>query len=497
MGIKNHLLPVLIILGFITSASNVFAIYGDSDEAFGLDASVRNNVFATYNHKLDFTTLDDENRTDGLANMLLRVTAGGQPFDWLKYEFHGLSATTISGASANFGGLFGANMNNVAALRYRLFNGQYNLSSEQDVMSSLTLERSNVSFFLPFADVTVGRQAITFGKAYFWNPLDIFSPFNATQFDRDYKNGVDALKVDIPIGDDGGFTIVASATQQEGRQDKSTWESSAIVGRIDWTLAGWDVSLQGGKVYGGYQAGAATAGELYELPFRLEGAYFEPDRNDIFGRHASIVVGTGYRFENTLALELEYFYNRGAAAIPVEAARGRLAEDGTRLIRNELAQPETFCAENAQLIPEGIECTDFVSSIANDDTLITNLVEQQFSELSNDQARRLANLSYGQGEGRLLNVSEQLLGLSLSYELLPILTGSLGAIYSISDQSAILQPGLRLSISDEVDLLAGAIFSIGKRATGTPDLCQQSFGCPESEFGSYPHIFYMQSKLYF
>ena len=496
MFIKSQrlLLPVLCL---ITVTNDAFAIYGDSDEAFGLDASVRNNLFATYNHDLDFTTLDDDNQTNGIANVLLRLTAAGQPLDWLKYEFHGLSTTAINGAGANFGGIFGANNNNVAGLRYRLFNGQHNLSSEPDVFSAVSLERSNVSFFLPFADITVGRQAITFGKAYFWNPLDVFSPFNATQFDRDYKNGVDALKVDIPLTDEGGFTLVASATQKEGRQEKNSWESSAIIGRLDWTLFGWDVSLQGGKIYGGYQAGIATAGELYEIPFRFESAYFEPDENDIFGQHASVVFGTGYRFENTLAFEFEYFYNRGGAAIPNERARNRLSQDARQLIRKELSQPEIFCAKNAQLVPEGINCADFIASVSNNENAIKELVDGQISGLNNDQVLRLANLSYGQGEGRLLNISEQLLGLSVSYEFLPILIGSLGAIYSISDHSAIIQPGLRLSISDEVDLLAGAILSVGKRSSGSPEFCAQTLGCPESEFGAYPHIFYMQSKLYF
>ena len=63
---------------------------------------------------------------------------------------------------------------------------------------------------LPRADVTVGRQAITFGKAYFWNPLDEFLPFDARQIDRDYKAGVDAVRVDIPTSPFSGVNVVVA-----------------------------------------------------------------------------------------------------------------------------------------------------------------------------------------------------------------------------------------------------------------------------------------------
>ena len=45
-----------------------------------------------------------------------------------------------------------------------------------------------------FAGLTIGRQAVSFGKAHFWNPLDVFLAFDPFQFDRDYKPGVDAQR---------------------------------------------------------------------------------------------------------------------------------------------------------------------------------------------------------------------------------------------------------------------------------------------------------------
>ena len=66
-----------------------------------------------------------------------------------------------------------------------------------------------------------------------------------------------------------------------------------------------------------------NGGELYEIPFRFEGAD-EPTKT--FRQHASVVVGTDID-SKIHRLRTEYFYNRGAAAITTQSARNRLAQD--------------------------------------------------------------------------------------------------------------------------------------------------------------------------
>ena len=46
------------------------------------------------------------------------------------------------------------------------------------------LDRFNVQFQLATGDLTIGRQAITFGSARIINPTDVFLPFNVTTFCR-------------------------------------------------------------------------------------------------------------------------------------------------------------------------------------------------------------------------------------------------------------------------------------------------------------------------
>ena len=91
--------------------ADVPALVGDSDEAFGLDGSLRTITAATVNY--DFPLLfGEDNPGDGISSTLLRLTAGGNPADWLTYELHAvqsLTFTTLQMEGVQGPGLFGMN----------------------------------------------------------------------------------------------------------------------------------------------------------------------------------------------------------------------------------------------------------------------------------------------------------------------------------------------------------------------------------------------------
>jgi hypothetical protein len=198
------------------------------------------------------------------------------------------------------------------------------------------------------------------------------------------------------------------------------------------TLGGFDLSLQGGKVYGGYQAGGGAVGEAGPLELRLEAAHLFaqpgpallpgllPPSERLVESGTTVVAGVGHRFESTLVLESEYFWNGLGDADDLDAA----------LLR-------------------------FVG-------------------------------------GQTLDLSEHLAGVVAQYDVLPIVVAALGTIVSLHDGSFQLQPRLTWAAADEVEVLAGAIVSIGDRpAIGTTGLGLRS------EFGTFPNLYYAEVKLYF
>ena len=425
-GLKAIAFAILCIL---VSPLNVHAITGDMDGSFGLDGSIRTiPVYTDYTRLPSFVTKDTD--SDQSLQTLLRLTAGGRPSGRLSYEVHLVqefiyASNRYSGTSFSF----------PLPARYQALDASWSRNEQDHVSSRLWFDRFNIKCAFDRADVIVGRQAVTFGKAYFWNPLDVFFPFEPQQIDRDYKPGVDALRVDIPFGNFSGcnlVTVFGPKVYPENRKDK-TWESSsygsALLARVYTTTMDWDLALQGGKIYGGYQIGGGTVGEIEKIEARLEVAYFDardsdplpfPLRGYLFEDHMTLVAGIGRTFENSFVMELEYLYNGAGSTDDLAAS----------FIRSSL--------------------------------------------------------------GSSLHMGEHLLGLLFSYDILPIFVSRVVGVYSFSDQSALIQPTFFLSLADEVDLLFGATISMGDRpalANGIPIL--------KSEFGTYPDFYFAELKYYF
>ena len=397
-----------------------------------LDANLRTTGVAVRNYDQPLLRGRD-NGADFHTGLALRLIASGRPHPRLRWEAHAvqnLALTTFANTAAGSANLLGAAG---AEVPYRLAGARRDWGDGGDVRASAHLDRAHLRIAFERADVTVGRQAVTFGKAWFWNPLDVFLPFGSTQFDRDYKPGVDAVRADLPLGDFSGATLVGvpgraqSGAAPAGGGD--AWYRSALVARAFGNARGWDAAAQVGKIHGGYQLGGAAAGELGGLELRGEAAWFgAQDETGAGGSsgsevdsHLSAVAGAGRGFAaGGLQLQAEYFYNG--------AARGDLKD-------------------------------------------------------------RFALVA----EGRLRHAGRHLLGALASGRIHPLVSGSLAGLWGIGDGSWLAQPGLAWSAADEIEVVAGAVIARGRRPLGDTDEDLRF----RSEFGTSPDFYYLETKLYF
>jgi hypothetical protein len=428
---------VAILVGLFLWVPPSPAMVGDTGGAFGLDGSLRTigALFRNY----DFPAFFENERTDAYFQTLFRLTAAGRPREGLSYEVHLVQALTYFSGPRRRSGSGGITPLAGGKTRYRALDEASEWWSREDARALLWMDRFNVKVALAGMDITLGRQAVTFGKAHFWNPLDVYLPFDPNQFDRDYKAGVDALRVDIPLGSFSGITLVgvpgreldAAGNYVEGdRTLDANWYGSSLLGRYFTNVAGWDLAFQAGKIYGGYQFGGGVVGEIGGVEVRGEAALLRasespplpmPLPGDVFEDTLTVVFGLGRRFENSLILEAEYLYNAGGESRALNTAASRLAW------------------------------------------------------------------------GAIRHLGKHLAGLLASYEFTPLLTGQFTSIYSLSDGSLQLQPTVTFSVSDNSELLAGLSLNFGRRpawdTAGVADI--------RSEFGSYPHFIFAEFKVYF
>ncbi|MFH1538263.1 MAG: hypothetical protein ABIH66_04840 [bacterium] len=378
-----------------------------------------------------------DNSIDFISQALLRLTVEGEADENSDYEVHLVQNFDYSTAQAGQGGFAGGFSSSQNT--YRALDAALNWSRGEESSAALWLDRFNMRFSFPNADLTIGRQAVTFGKAYFWNPLDVFAPFDPSQFDRDYKPGVDALRYDLYLSDFTGVTLVGAAgaklsppgsVARAPQSFAADWYGSALLARYFTTVNGWDYSVQGGKVHGGWQLGVGAVGEVGAWQTRVEAAWFSASGNpprsmlvagDLFEDSLTTVIGVGRYYENTLDIELEYFHNGSGDSRDLD----------------------------------------------------TSFFRQQY--------------------GATRQIGRHILGGMASYEFDPLLKGQLVTLVSLTDRSSQFQPLLTRSLSDDSDVVFGATLSFGRRPEGMFSFSPEI----KSEFGTYPNLYYAEYKIYY
>jgi hypothetical protein len=432
----------LALLGVAGMAAPASALVGDVDDVFGIEGSFRSIGAISINYE-DANFFPDGEKADAFLQAPLRIIVGGKPTEKWSYSTHAvqfITATTYDARSTGGATLPSFGLSGGSA-RYRALDLLWEQVSEPHTQLSLGLDRLSVARESDESSLRVGRQAISLGYSFLWSPMDVFLPFDPRQFDQEYKPGVDAGRATWAFGALSGVDaigVLGRKTDVLGQPlDPADahagvdWYGSAVLGRVYTNLRSFDVSIQGGKVYGAYQIASGFAGDLRGLDLRGEISYSfaqegsisadptEPPSvlaPDLIEDHLEATLGLGYYFDGGITAQLQYFYN-GAGS------------------------------------PENLT-VGFIRVIA----------QESFA------------------------ASRNLIGLSVLWETTPLL--NLGALMVISadDGSLQLQPILRYSLSNETEFLAGAAINIGDRPVdGVPT---SEFGTsPHSLFFEFKFYF--------
>lgn len=127
------------------------------------------------------------------------------------------------------------------------------------------LDRLALKIALPFGDLTIGRQVLSWGTGRLWNPTDVLSPFPPTVIDREVRRGFDAVRLAVALGDVTQLDLLYLPQLK--------LEDMGGVARFQTNLKGWDVSVSFGKYVRDLVIGADLVGDLGPIGVHAEGAY--------------------------------------------------------------------------------------------------------------------------------------------------------------------------------------------------------------------------------
>lgn len=285
-------------------------------QSHSVGASIRGYQF------LSSEDLTETGRNDA-EFWLFRVTDEASFGSHVSVEVHGLM-TFLSPAIVGSSRVARAEARNYLPL-------QSDLTDCRDIDLLASFDRMNVQLDFNNARLTVGRQAVTWGVSYFWPALDLFAPFAPQQLDREYKAGVDAVRLTVPLGSFSELEVLGGVLGDSFSND------AAAGALLRWNLGSIDIGFMGGKFHGDKVAGFFATANLRGTGLRGEVAYTDSgdladaalDR-EAFWRGS---VGIDRQLAPSLNLVFEVAYNGYGAG---EAARYPLYFASDRIGRGEI-----------------------------------------------------------------------------------------------------------------------------------------------------------------
>ena len=237
---------------------------------------------------------------------------------------------------------------------FRIRQLDWGLSEHSGLLWRHEIDRAYVGWHLPAADITVGRQAVGWGRGVLFGAVDIFSPFSPLEADREWRRGVDAVRAEVPLTDRVSVDGVAVFGQ--------AIDESVFAGRLRGYAGKVDVELLGGRRGRDLFSGVTSSAAVGDAEVHGELAVFRAS-DDVQGRTtdravAKAVAGVSYRFGigGGILAFAEYHYSGFGVRRPEDIVP-QLADPGVvhRLLRGDtqiLGRHAIAVTASSELSPE-------------------------------------------------------------------------------------------------------------------------------------------------
>jgi len=297
---------ILLLFFLFCYSCNAFAFYQCQGEQSTFEASGLLRGFASSNHYPKDTSLyplQESTEAGAIARLIVSAELNNNwslelntyqtyiPQDILSVQGTGGAALSVERS---------------AILEHSFSNNDY---------VHLALDRISLRWSYQDLDITIGRQPINLATTFYFTPNDFFSPFAAQSFFRVYKSGVDAFRAELSLDDFSQLSIISVLGYKAEKDSDTGWSNSPDSHRTShlmrWsnTYGNIDASILLGHIFDKNIMGIGIQGELFDwLGIRLEGHYGKPNKSYLDNYH-QLSLGLEHRWENTLQLRLELFYN--------------------------------------------------------------------------------------------------------------------------------------------------------------------------------------------
>ena len=282
----------------------------------------------------------------------------------------------------------------------------------------LEVDRLWIDYYKENLQVTLGRQRVAWGTCWVWNPTDLFNPLNVLNFDYEELPATDAIRVQYYTG---------PVTKIDAAYKPAKDPNNQVLAGL-WSLNRWDYDFNfiAGLRFKKWLAGFSWVGDILDAGFRGEALVSQapdvPDTNYFYQLIGQSSLSSWSQPIVSIALSGDYTF------------------------------PNTFYIHT--------------------EVLFNNVGKTSNTLLFQPEANQLG----------LLTAARWSVYQEFSYDITPLLRGSLFGIINPNDKSLVIVPSINYSVVTNLDLFL---------------ICMFFEGDPLTEYGEYGTSFYVRIKYSF
>ena len=307
---KRFLLVVsrIICISLAASPSKAIDLYSSQDDRQSVSLDISGKLTSLASHAPDDNILYP--KRDSLTEFFrLRFGLNATYNDWingnLAYEQSArwLSDSTAAGAGSSF-------LPSEIKAPYRLTQLDWEIAETHTFLYRQEIDRALVAMHPTWGQVIIGRQGIGLGRGTIFSAVDIFAPFSPLEVDREWRRGVDAIRIERNITPTSSVELIGAFGE--------TWEQSALLGRARGYFGNMDGEFLFGKRAEDTMLACVVSAAVSDAEVHSELAFFrtqerQPESGLLCNRHEVVkfVLGSSYTFNigNGLTWLTEYHYS--------------------------------------------------------------------------------------------------------------------------------------------------------------------------------------------
>ena len=193
----------------------------------------------------------------------------------------------------------------------RLFDLTKTIKETDDYLLWHRFDRLFFSIKPAWGDIIAGRQAITWGNGFIFNPMDLFNPFAPSDTIRDYKMGDDliSLRVNTQLLGECNLLYVP---RRDVRTQKVDFKSSSAAGKFHFFAGDNEMDVMGAWHYNEIVLGLGTIAYIKDAAFRTDLVWSTLNDGKNLKGYFEFIVNIDYSWtwkEKNIYGFLEYYHN--------------------------------------------------------------------------------------------------------------------------------------------------------------------------------------------